>query len=495
MVWRWRDPRHLVVLGWTAGIAIIASMLTSYPPNKPRLVGLMPVVCAIPAIFAGRVRALALRYFPVRTDTVIIPLLFVWLGAAAYQNWWTEFVYRAFLNRGDLMTSVCHVIDRTETPAAIYMAGEARPGDPKAAALDCMIATDKNRIMVNLADDPSIVPIPPQHRGNAALLLSPSQRELLPLVRHYYPEVHAETVYTYENNPTLYTFTIPSRQLELHRGLRATYRSPTRTWTPAGGSDVLRPPDDADFPLAASWRGQVWIGPPGTYRFRAPGAALRIDGQATDGNAPLSMAVGWHTLELAATFMYPTDLIALEWLPAWSEQWTVIPRNFLDTHPETHGLLGRYFDRVIETSLPTPIADPPGYSQIDAVLSFDVFDEIDDPPPPLFAARSGTMEWIGSVDLPEGSDQTMRLEATGPTQVFVDGALVLSTSGRTEGPPPQVTLPGLSGRVPILVRTTREGNDRQPVWALRLLWRDAGDGWTAFVHYHPPWDETVAGVE
>src|SRR5262249_34684859 len=38
MLWRWRDPRHVLVLGWTAGIAIIASMLTSYPPNRPRMV-------------------------------------------------------------------------------------------------------------------------------------------------------------------------------------------------------------------------------------------------------------------------------------------------------------------------------------------------------------------------------------------------------------------------------------------------------------------------
>lgn len=495
MLWRWRDPRHLVVLGWAAGIAIIGSMMTSYPPNKPRLVGLLPVVCVIPAVFAGRVRALALRYFPVHADTLIVPLLIVWLSAALYHNWWTEFVYRAFLNRGDVMTSLCHVIDNTETPVGLYMAGEARPGDPKAAAIDCMIAPNKDRVMVNLPDDPRIVPIPPQHRGNAVLMLSTSQRELVPLVRHYYPEVRADIVYTYENNPTLYTFTIPSREVERHRGLRVSYRSATRAWSPAGGSEVLQPPEDADFPLVATWRGQVWVGPAGAYGFRGLGAALRVDAQATDGTAPLVMAAGWHTLELTTTFAQPTDLVALEWLPAWAEEWSRIPRNFLDTHPETHGLLGRYFGRVIDASTPAEIPDEPGYSQVDAVLSFDWFEEIDDPSPAFFAARPSTMEWVGSVDLPEGTDQTLRVESTGPTQVFVDNTLVLSVPGRYEGPPPEATLHGLRGRVPILVRTTRSEDDRRSSWKLRLLWRDAGDGWTAFVRYHPPWDDAAAGVE
>lgn len=207
------------------------------------------------------------------------------------------------------------------------------------------------------------------------------------------------------------------------------------------------------------------------------------------------MAAGWHTLELTTTFAQPTDLVALEWQPAWAEQWAKIPRNFLDTHPETHGLLGRYFGRVIDADMPSEIPDAPGYSQIDAVLSFDWYEEIDDPSPPFFAARPSTMEWVGSVDLPEGTDQTLRLEATGPTQVFIDQTLVLSDAGHREGAPPEATLHGLSGRVPILVRTTRPEDDHRTSWKLRLLWRDAGDGWTAFVRYHPPGDDAVTGVE
>src|SRR5205823_2071649 len=111
---------------------------------------------------------------------------------------------------------------------------------------------------------------------------------------------------------------------------------------------------------------------------------------------------------------------ALEWLPAWADEWSNIPRNFLDTHPETHGLLGRYFGRVIDAWSPLPISDEPDYSQIDAVLSFDWFDEGDDPSPPQFAARPCTMEWTGSVDLPEGPEPTVRLESRGPSQVFIN---------------------------------------------------------------------------
>lgn len=495
MLWRWRDPRHLVVLGWTAGIVVIASMLTSYPPNKPRLVGMLPVICVIPAVLAGRVRALAVRYFPVRADTLIAPLLIVWLGAALYHNWWTEFVYRAYIQRGDIMTALCRVIDNTETPAALYMAGEARPGDPKMAVIDCMIAPKRDRVIVNLPNDPLIVPIPPQHRGTAVLMLSPTQRELVPLVRHYYPEARADIVYTGDDNPSLFTFTIPARDVERQRGLRATYRSPTRTWTPREGSDVLRPPDDADFPLTATWLGQVWIAPPGQYAFRGLGAALRFDGQSIDGRKPIAIPAGWHTIELTTAFARSTDLVALEWRRPEVEDWKAIPRNLLNTHPQTHGLLGRYFNHAIEASTPTPIATSPDYAQIDAVLSFDSFDEIDDPSPPAFAARPSTMEWVGTVDLPEGNNQVLRIDTTSPTQVFINRTLVLTATGSLEGPPPETILSGLSGRVPILVRTARSADDKLNFWKLRLLWRTGGDGWTAFVGYHPPWDEGGARVE
>src|SRR5512135_58770 len=151
---------------------------------------------------------------PVRADVLCFPLLVVWLGAATYHNWWTEFVYRVALNRGDVMTSLCRVIDNTPTPAVLYMAGEERPADPKMAMTDCMIGPDPDRVIVNLPNDARIVPIPPQHRGNAVLMVSPFQRELVPLIRHYYPEARAETAYTSDENLNLYTFALTSTEVE-----------------------------------------------------------------------------------------------------------------------------------------------------------------------------------------------------------------------------------------------------------------------------------------
>ena len=54
-------------------------------------------------------------------------------------------------------------------------------------------------------------------------------------------------------------------------------------------------------------------------------------------------------------------LDALEWLPAWADEWSNIPRNFLDTHPETHGLLGRYFGRVIDAAKLQKIVKDQGF--------------------------------------------------------------------------------------------------------------------------------------
>jgi 4-amino-4-deoxy-L-arabinose transferase-like glycosyltransferase len=485
MLWRWRDPRHLVVLVWTAGILVIGGMITDYPPWKARMLGFLPAICVIPAIVAGRVREALSHWAPRRVDAMAAPALLLWLGAALHHNWRTEFVVRPPLQRGDIMTETYRVIDRTPLPATFYMARGALVTELKLAMNDCMIAPHPERYLVNLPDDAAIVPIPPTNHGTAVLLVTLYQRELLPLIRHYYPDAQYEAAHDQLGTPTLHVFTLPEREIERHRGLRATYRSASRTWSVEEGTASFAPPAGADFPVSATWRGQVWIRTPGTYALRTTGGALRVDGTPLPDDGSCALAAGWHPIELSATFNQPADRVTLEWKPPGGPQWASIPRAFLDTHPEGHGLLGRYFARAITASGPDPIVEPADYERVETALSFDWQANLDDHPPEPLAARPSTMEWTGTVDVPEGDTQTIRLETTTPARVFVGGALVLSAEGKREGQRVEVELTGLSGRVPILVRTVRPAEDDWQYWKLRLLWRDAGGGWTAFVRYRP----------
>src|ERR1700687_3613295 len=352
---------------------------------------------------------------------------------------------------------------------------------PKVAGPGCMIPAAPNRVMVNLPAAPAIVPLPPSHRGTAALIIPRAERALLPLVRHYYPEAHYEVRHDIYDTAFLHTFTLRADEVERTRGLRATYRSPTRTWTPTAATDALAAPDQTDFPVAASGRAQVWISPPGRYAFRSSGAAVRIDGHEMKGEEPVDLAAGWHTVEIIGTLRQPTERLTLDWQRPDTQRWAPIARNFLHAHPQTHGLLGRYFTRVIPASTATPISASPDYTQLHVSTRFDWLFEVDEHPPPAFAARPSTMEWVGTVELPEGNSHSLRLEASTSAQVFINGALVLSAPGGREGPPSETTLADVSGIASILVRTVRPADDFYGEWKLRLFWRGPDDDWTAFV--------------
>jgi len=77
------------------------------------------------------------------------------------------------------------------------------------------------------------------------------------------------------------------------------------------------------------------------------------------------------------------------------------------------------------------------------------------------------------------------VESTTPVQVFVNGTLVLSVPGRPDAGAVDAALPGVNGRVPVLIRTQRPADDEWRIWRLAVLWRDPGGSWTAFVWYHP----------
>jgi 4-amino-4-deoxy-L-arabinose transferase-like glycosyltransferase len=485
MLWHWRDPRHLSVLVWAGGILAIGGMITGYPPNKPRLLGMLPAICVIPAVIAGRMRAALLRWQPRVADAIAVPALLLWIVAATHATWEHFFVYLPPLQGGDTMTEICRTLDNAPLPATVYMAGGAIMAEPLVASNDCMLAPNPQRTVVNLGDDPAIVPIPPNHHGNAVLMVGWPQQELLPLIRHYYPDA-VEVVRTQQGKPQLWVFTLPLPMIEKQRGLRATYHSSTRTWMLADGVDTFAAPADAtagDFPLDATWRGQVWIAQPGPYAFRVSGGTLRIGGKPI-ATEVITLPAGWHAIELTARLEAPADRVALEWRLSDAAEFAPVARALLHTHPETHGLLARWFNRVIASTSAQPIAEPPDYTRIDAVVSFDYYEMFDQRPAGGVGSTSSTTEWVGSVALPEATAPALRLRSTGPAQVFLNGQLVASTDGQVEPVPLVAELPVPRGRVPILVRATRLA-DKWERWKLQIEWRDAGAGWTAFVDYHP----------
>jgi len=483
-LWHWRDPRLLVVLIWTAGILVIGGMITDYPPWKARMLGFLPAVAILPALVLGQLRAQLFRLTPKLANAIVLPLCLLCFGAAFHHSWRTMFAGQRELWPGDIMTAICRVVQDIRLPATVYMAGGEIMGEPKVASNDCMIAANPERVLVNLSADPAIVPVSPANKGSAVLLVSHlHQRALLPLIRHYYPDARYDIVRDRAGSVLLHVFTLTPEAIEQQRGLRVTYRPPLRA---AAGGDGSAPPANAALPLQAAWQGQVWIPEPGAYGFRsARASSLKIDNSSVMTEQPLLLAAGWHGIEMHAAFETAADRVTLEWRIPDSPAWTMVPRASLHQHPETHGLLGRYFAEARTDSGPLPTPATPHYSRIDTLLSFDWLAEWDEQPPAPFGARPSMMEWVGTVQLAEDTSHGVAVQATVPVQVFINGQLVLATERSTAGQLVEAELPNASGPLPILVRTVRPANDDGHYWQLRLLWRGPAGEWTAFADYRP----------
>jgi hypothetical protein len=482
MAWRWRDPRHLFALAWMGGI--LAAAAATSPPRLPRLLGVLPVACLIPALVAGRIRSVLHRCLPIHADVLAVPLLGLWLLGAAVHAWDAEFVYRASARH--VTTEVCRLLERVETPATFYSAGVEGSEDPRVASSICMVADDPQRFLVNLPADAHLVPIPPINRGTAVLLVFPPQRELLPLVRHYYPDVEPEVFSTWDKTPIMWAFVMRPHVVDSHRGLRATYRSTAAVVAPGEGHEALVAPEGSQFPVQARGEGLVWIPLPGAYRFRSDGGMLRIDGLPVTDEASVVLAAGWHAVEVTGTLGQTDDRISIEWKVPEDSEWRGITREMLLAHPGRPGLLGRYFGREIAAAGAAPIEGKPDYDEIVPALSFDWFQNNDDLPLAPFGARGATMEWYGTIDLPEGQSHRLRLEATTPAQVFVDGVLVVESVGGDGSTPIDAVVTTRASRVPFLVRSLRPAGDAWHRWKLRVLWQAFGNTWSAAAAYRPP---------
>lgn len=489
VLWRWRDPRHLVLITWTAGILVVGGMITDYPPAKTRMLGFLPVVAVLPALMAGLARRWLYRLFPARGDLLGVPLVLAWAVPALALTWHDLFVLGARKYRGDQMSEICRSVESVRLPATVYMAGGGCDAESelRIAMHDCMVADDPGRRLVNLSEDALVVPIPPDNAGNAVILVDHAQQYgLVPLIRHYHPDAFDDLRTQREGWSVLHVFSLSDTAVERMRGLRATFLDGGGTRTTLAGDSRFAAPANAVFPVTAVWRGIVWIDRPGARSFRSVGGAPRVDGKPVASDRPVELAAGWHAVELTAELRDRGSRASLEWrLPEWPD-WQEIPRSFLHTHPDAHGLLGRYFAGGIEGAGAQPIPTTPQYARLDGALSFDWIYAYDQRPQALLADGSSTMEWSGSVVLPEGGGQAFRVEASGPVQVFLDGASVASIAkGAAAQRAVDVELGERTGRVPILVRTVRSAAEAQGCWKFRLLWRGPAGDWSVFADYRP----------
>jgi 4-amino-4-deoxy-L-arabinose transferase-like glycosyltransferase len=492
LFWRWRDPRHVLVLVWIAGILVAGGMMTDFPPSKQRMVGFLPLVCLVPAIVAGRARGLVHAFLGGRGDAVFFILAVGWLSFAAWGNWWTHFVYQADRMRGDVMTSVCRRLLAAERPFTVYTIGATSTTNPHMLERDCTLGPDEQRIVVNPAADHAVVPLPPGHRGGAIFSVASEQREIVSWIRNFYPAAKFEIIRGASGSEDAFFVTLERPDVERTRGLALQYRDASGVWRlgetapPYPQPDFvyrLRAPADAAPGSRALWRGQVWVPEGGTWRFRIDQGHIRIGATAADGGEVL-LVQGWHGIEVDLPVGNDGEGAILAWRAPGAGDWAPVPRENLFDRPAASFLLGRYFIGEIGAAGAAPIGRPAAHERLEGALAFEWRLYDDGEMPPWFAAQPSTMEWSGRVDLGAG-DAAIRVEASAPVQVFVDGALRVDLDATQGQQSTEIGLSDTRGMVPFLVRARRPAQDNPEYWQLRVLWRTPGGDWSALGPYVP----------
>jgi len=474
LLWRWRDPRHVVLLMWLGGILVIGGMITNYPPWVPRLLGFLPVACLVPALVVGRLRGLALRVWPRRADEWIAAIIVVWLAAATYLHADTEFRRRTVERRGGILTAICHAIEDAPLPVTVYMMGGRVMGEPLVAMHDCMIGDTPERIVVNRADEHTLLPVPPDTNENALILIAPEQAESVARFLQYYPTARVRQFNDGRNEVVLHAVTVPRDVIRRAQGLGGVFSTGQRTWNAPAATAELDASGATEWPVRAAWSGSLWV-PDSGYRVRVRNGHLRVWDGADDEE--VIFAPGWHEITAAAELADANARIVLEWRAPGSA-WEQVPSHFLNSYQSARGLRGHYDMPPASPSSVRTVAE-----RMESAIAFDWFDTFRAPANPPYGDATH-FTWSGNVRFDAAGVQRLRLQTTYPAQVAIDGRVVIEAA--TDGALVDLTASAATQQqAAIEVTATRPAQSPPGEWRIRLLWGTPDGGWTPFADYRP----------
>lgn len=485
MIWRLGKPRELAVVTWFFVVVILGGMTTYNPPWRPRMHGVLPIVALAAAIGIDRLRTLFYALFPRRVaNAVFLGFTALVTSLAFYHNWWLEFIYWPSLHRTQFVGTVCQALRRSPLPLTAYMLGTGDGMPLTVAAAGCFLPKHPQRQLLDLALDAQVLPLPPEHRGHALIIIGPDQFSLLPAVEHYYPTAWKESVLHPQGAELLRMYRLSPHDWQNDRGLQISTLAGNHA--PTVGYGTLELPWQADSTGTVPFHayGLLWAERTGSYGVRSPQGQVSLNGRPTHPDDLTHLARGWHAVAVTGEFDGRAPALLLEWRRPMLQAWEAVPREYLNPHPEVHGLHARHCNEELAASSAVPLCEHPVEETIEPALSFDWRDEHYDPLPLLAMPGSG-QEWVGWLDVEEGPNAVLRLETTTPTEVYVGDRLVLAVPGSVEASVTDALVSTAERSMPILVRSRCPGNRPCRFRTLRLSWRSPGGGWSAFARYRP----------
>jgi hypothetical protein len=365
-------------------------------------------------------------------------------------------------------------------PGVVYMVG-GLTYPPGVALLDCFAAERPDLRIVDLPNDTAFAPLPPEHQGNALILVPYSHESLLPLVEHHFGEANHEVVAGKFGQPALHLFELTRDQSSAQRGLLGVVErgNAAPELTARHGPPFVTPP--APPWLRTEWRGSIHVPVADSYELKTNAHELRLDRTLVPPHGRIYLAAGWHEISLETRPTGEDTPVTLAWRRGDSE-WQNIEPAILAPSAPTGGLLRRHFSEVLQLSDAQPSGQRPDYTGVEPGVSVEQ-NHIWSPEKNLhLRVVPSTTEWIGKIAIDSDVPREIKLIGTSPAQLYLDDRLVLDLPrGKREA---QTVWRG-AGSFSFLLRTVRLLED-SPDYVMRLLWREPGERWTSVPSYRLP---------
>lgn len=459
-LWRWRDTRFafLSIIFWMS--VLIGGVLTVDAPNVPRIMGVlivMPIViAAVLDHFAVLIVAAARRLLPAPSAPGAGHLASGAVLAAAVavpggENWHMYIDHFLHLHTSTDVTGQALFVQRTGYAYHYYDLGAPelywRHGDNRFINHDA-----EGEDVINPAETLPLTDNGARANRPAAFLIWPPMYRYLPALRAFYPGGHKEVIHLGDREhqmQPLVAYLLPSAEIDRHRAVQVTYRTAdhgiVRAMAPSVGLGSLQnPPPGLNYPVQATWSGDLVIAEDNLYHFRAPsGAILTIDGTriAVRNRTPIRLVRGLHTLRFSVRLTAPTSPASLRWALGGSA-FAAIPRLSLwDGH-----VSGAWLGSI------TPVGvsgqGGPAVSRVDSLLGYrNIAQALEIP-----GQFEGT--WRTTVVVPRAGRFRFDLNASGPTTLSVGTTRVVDDPAVSSAPQEAggsiVLRPG---RYPVIVRS------------------------------------------
>jgi 4-amino-4-deoxy-L-arabinose transferase-like glycosyltransferase/sugar lactone lactonase YvrE len=346
MVWRVGDARYGLLALWLLG-GLAGAALTTDTPTMQRVVGMVPLLGLLPALFLDRIasglRALvagsgagarqAGRYAAVASTGANLALAGLVL-LLAYQcltfyfgPYASKALYIEFTLAGRYVEKLSPHRDMVYQFNLPVMFGDPNP----------FYFFVRDVPVRDFANAPDELPVTGNQGRDVHFLVSPPDDPILKVLQSYYPGGELRILSKPDGTAVVAAYHVTAAQLDSQRYVTARYGPPsgplfevkeprigTTSLSPGDYGRPITPPAWITYPTTAEWTGGLVAPVYGTYYFSldAPaGATLSIDGRvvltttvvASSAQTRLVLAKGVHTVRLGGTLDGVDNRIELRW--------------------------------------------------------------------------------------------------------------------------------------------------------------------------------------